>query len=108
MRWNKRYLEMSLRGRNAGRVYDKHPNGVHKRVCEEMEKVKDIYDHPEKYKGKELTHQVDVALRELALEKVRKEKYPEYPSRMASLYVSRSYEEAERWGEYFARLGRPT
>ena len=42
------------------------------------------------------------------LEKVRKEKYPQYPSRMASLYVSKSYEEAERWGDYFAKIGRPT
>lgn len=87
---------------------DKHPNGVHKRVYEELETVNDIYNNPEKYKDTELTHKVDVALRELALEKVRKEKYSEYPSRMASLYVSKSYEEAERWGDYFAKLGRPT
>ena len=87
---------------------DKHPNGVYKRVYEEMETVKDIYEHPGKYKNEELTHKVDVALRELALEKVRKEKYPEYPSRMASLYVSKTFEEAEQWGDYFAKLGRPT
>lgn len=87
---------------------NKHPNGVHKRVYEELETVNDIYNNPEKYKDTELTHKVDVALRELALEKVRKEKYSEYPSRMASLYVSKSYEEAERWGDYFAKLGRPT
>ena len=87
---------------------DMHPNGVHKRVYEEIETVNDIYKSPDKYRDKELTHKVDVALRELALEKVRKEKYPEYPSRMASLYVSGSYEEAERWGDYFAKLGRPT
>ena len=87
---------------------DKHPNGVYKRVYEEMETVKDIYEHPGKYKNEELTHKVDVALRELALEKVRKEMYPEYPSRMASLYVSKTFEEAELWGDYFAKLGRPT
>ncbi len=29
---------------------DQHPNGVHKRVYEEMETVKDIYEHPGKYK----------------------------------------------------------
>ena len=85
-----------------------HPNGVHKRVYEQMETVEDIYRNPDKYKDTELSHVVDVALRELALEKVRKEKYPQYPSRMASLYVSKSFEEAERWGEYFAKLGRPT
>lgn len=86
---------------------EKHPNGVHDRVYAQMSAVEDIYGNPEKYEGKELSHEVDVALRELALEKVRKEKYPQYPSRMASLYVSETYEEAERWGEYFARLGRP-
>ena len=87
---------------------DKHPNGVHKRVYEEFETVNDIYSNPDKYRDKELTHKVSVALRELALEKVRKERYPDYPSRMASLYVSRSFEEAKRWGDYFAKIGRPT
>ena len=55
---------------------ENHPNGVHQRVYAQMETVKDIYNNPEAYRGKELTHVVDVALRELALEKVRKEKYP--------------------------------
>ena len=85
-----------------------HPNGVHQRVYEQLETVKDIYAHPEKYEGTEFSHDVKVALRELALEKVRKEKYPNYPSRMASLYVSRTFKEAEQWGDYFVSLGRPT
>ena len=85
-----------------------HPNGVYRRVYAQLETVEDIYRDPEKYRGTEMTHEADVALRELVLEKVRKEKYPQYPSRMASLYVSRTYEEAERWGDYFARIGRPT
>jgi len=87
---------------------EEHPNGVHKRVYEQLAVVEDIYKDPEKYKNTELTHVVDVALRELALEKVRKEKYPDYPSRMASLYVSKTFKEAEQWGDYFASLGRPT
>ena len=62
-----------------------HPNGVHKRVYEQLAVVEDIYSNPEKYKDTELSHSVDVALRELALEKVRKEKYPNYPSRMAAI-----------------------
>ena len=49
-----------------------------------------------------------MALRELAMEEVRREKYPQYPSRMACLYVSRELEESRRWGEFFARIGRPT
>jgi len=89
-------------------VDETHPNGVHDRVYSCIDTVEDIRLHPEKYEGVELSHNVDVALRELALEKVRKEKYPEYPSRMASLYVSGSFKEAEQWGDYFASLGRPT
>ena len=87
---------------------DQHPNGVYKRVYACMDTVEDIYRQPEKYEATELSHAVHVALRELALEEIRKEKYPRCPSRMASLYVSKTYEEAERWGEYFSRLGRPT
>ncbi len=87
---------------------EEHPNGVYARVYAQMSIVEDIYKNPKKYEGAELSHEVDVALRELALEKVRKEKYPQYPSRMAALYVSKTYDEAVRWAEYFARLGRPT
>ncbi len=90
------------------RLDEQHPNGVYQRVHAEMETVKDIYAHPENWEGKDFSHTVKVALRELALEKVRKEKYPQYPSRMACLYVSRSQKEAEQWEDYFAGLGRPT
>lgn len=105
------YHVVSDRPKYAGqhfKVDEEHPNGVYDRVQEQMSIVEDIYKNPEKYKGTELSHNVDVALRELALEKVRKEKYPQYPSRMAALYVSRTYEEAEQWADYFARIGRPT
>lgn len=44
----------------------------------------------------------------LELKKVRVEKYPYYPSRMACLYVSKTLEEAEEWFDYFISLGRPT
>ena len=45
---------------------------------------------------------------ELALEKVRRKKYPQYPSRMSCLYVSKNFDEADNWGKYFAKIGRPT
>jgi len=47
-----------------------------------------------------------VAYRELALEKVRSEHYPLYPSRMACLYTSRTFGEAEKWADYFQKIGR--
>ncbi len=84
---------------------EQHPNRVHMRVYDHWDEVKDIYANPHKYEGRELSHEIQVALRELALEKVRKEKYP---SRMAALYVSKTFQEAEQWGDYFASLGRPT
>ncbi|MDE6412480.1 MAG: DUF2441 domain-containing protein [Eubacterium sp.] len=83
-------------------------NGVYKRVNEKLDIVNDIYANPEKYKDITLEHHISVALRELAMEKVRIEKYSDYPSRMACLYVSKTLEEAEKWFDYFVRLSRPT
>ena len=75
---------------------ESHPNGVYQRVYAQLDVIKEIYRNPQKFEGTKLSHAVDVALRELALEKIRKEKYSQYPSRMASLYVSNTYEEAVR------------
>ena len=70
--------------------------------------VEEIYAHPENYDAETLEHHTSVSLRELALEEVRQQKYPHYPSRMGCLYVSKTLKEAENWGEFFARIGRPT
>lgn len=87
---------------------ENHHNGVWNRVNEKLDIVDDIYYNPEKYKNIRLEHHTSVALRELALEKVRIEKFPSFPSRMACLYVSKTLEEAEKWFDYFTSLGRPT
>lgn len=90
-------------------IFDEnHHNGVWQRVNEKLDIVSDIYNNPEKHKETKLEHHTSVALRELALEKVRIEKFPNYPSRMACLYVSKTLEEAEKWFDYFVSLGRPT
>ena len=90
-------------------IFDEnHFSGVYERVYNLFNVVEDIYSNPDKYKNAELDHHLKVALRELALEEVRKKKYPNYPSRLASLYVSNSLEEAESWYKYFISLGRPT
>lgn len=86
---------------------EEHHSGVYQRVMDRVELVRDVYAHPEKY-PLPLEHHLDVAIRELAMEQVRKEKFPEYPSRMACLYVSRTLEESVRWAEFFSRIGRPT
>ncbi|MBQ9142919.1 MAG: DUF2441 domain-containing protein [Lachnospiraceae bacterium] len=87
---------------------DNHHSGVYSRVMAQLETVRDIYANPQKYEAVELEYPIKVALRELALEEVRKERYPQYPSRMSCLYASEHLEEAKRWADYFMSLGRPT
>ncbi|MCC8074243.1 MAG: HAD-IA family hydrolase [Clostridiales bacterium] len=90
-------------------IFDEnHHNGIWQRVNEKLDIVNDIYNHPEKYGNVELEHHTSVALRELALEKIRLNKYPNYPSRMACLYVSKTIEDAEKWFKYFVSINRPT
>lgn len=87
---------------------DNNHSGVYTRVYEKLEIVRDIYEHPEKYDEKTLEHHTAVALRELAIEEVRKQHYPNYPSRMSCLYVSKNLKEAKKWADFFVELGRPT
>lgn len=84
-------------------------NGVYSRVMEKLELVDQIYADPGAWAGKELEHHTAVALRELAMEEVRKERFPQYPSRMACLFVSETLAEAEDWAAFFANdCHRPT
>ena len=90
-------------------IFDEnHHSGVYERVYNLKNLVEDIYNNPRKYDNDNLEHHTKVALRELALEEVRKNRYPNYPSRLASLYVSKTYEEAKDWYDYFISIGRPT
>ncbi len=82
-------------------------SGVCRRVLEKLPVVEEIYQNPAAWAGKELEHHTMVALRELALEQVRKESFPQCPSRLHCLYVTETLEEARWWGEFFAGLGRP-
>ena len=84
-----------------------HHNGVFQRVMEKREIVRTIYADPQNF-SEELEHHTAVALRELAMEQVRREFFPDYPSRMSCLYVSRTLEEARRWASFFAEISRPT
>lgn len=87
---------------------EKHHSEVYQRVYDKIDIVNDIYANPSKYDSETLEHHTSVALRELALEEVRRKKYPQYPSRMGCLYVSEAFEEADNWGKFFAEIGRPT
>ena len=86
-------------------VFDEnHHSGVYQRVHDKLEIVRQIYANPGAYKEEELEHHTAVALRELAMEEVRRKSYPQYPSRMACLYVSETLEEAEKWGAFLQGL----
>lgn len=87
---------------------EEHHSGVYERVMSKKELVKDFYEHPEKYDIETLDYPLSVAIREFALEEVRENKYPGYPSRMNCLYTSRTQEESGQWFDYFTSLGRPT
>lgn len=90
-------------------IFDEnHHSGVYQRVYDKLETVRQIYANPTAYKADDLEHHTAVALRELAMEEIRQQKYPQYPSRMSCLYVSKTFEEAEKWGAFFAEIGRPT
>ena len=90
-------------------VFDENNHsGVYQRVVDKIDAVNEIYKNPAHYQADTLEHHTSVALRELAMEEVRKEEYPFYPSRMSCLYVSKTYKEAVQWGDFFSKIGRPT
>ena len=83
-------------------------NGVYKRVLEKLDIAQEIYSQPKKFNVEKLDHHTRVALRELALEKVRSKICPDAPTRMGCLYVSETLQEAEEWAKSFINWGRPT
>ena len=87
---------------------ENHHNGVFKRVDAYQKVVnnQEIQDELKQLILSNMDYWGKVASRELALEKVRKEKYPFYPSRMACLYTSRTFEEAKSWAQFFDEIGR--
>ncbi len=90
-------------------IFDEtHHNGVYQRVMERQRIVDEIYENPARYEAEKSEHHTLVALRELAMEEVRRKEYPGFPSRMSCLYVSKTFEEAEKWAQFFVRIGRPT
>lgn len=84
-----------------------YPSGVYRRVMEKVPLVEEIYQNPGAWAGKPLEHHTMVALRELALEQVRREQFPQHPSRLHCLYVSETREEAPAVGVVFCQPGPP-
>ncbi|MEH7454783.1 DUF2441 domain-containing protein [Gottfriedia acidiceleris] len=55
---------------------------------------------------KKYVGQTTRAIREVILEMVRLQEYPEYPSRLSCLYAAKSYEDALKWKEIFDSFNR--
>lgn len=85
-----------------------HHNGVYSRVM----MFKKIFEGEEvdgdlaDFIKLDLEKWSKVAFRELALEKIRIEEFPQYPSRMACLYTSQTLDEAREWAQFFKQIGR--
>ncbi|MBW8352098.1 DUF2441 domain-containing protein [Bacillus sp. IITD106] len=87
-----------------------HYNGVYDRVmaCKNILDGNKPIDDLSKFINLNLEYWTVRTYRELALEKVRKEKYPNYPSRMSCLYTSKTLSDAEMWANSFIKSGRKT
>lgn len=84
-------------------------NSLYARVMDKLELVEKIYADPDAWADAAQEHHTAVALRELAMEEVREREFPQYPSRMACLFVSETLAEAEDWAAFFANdCRRPT
>lgn len=85
-----------------------HYNGVYLRVmaCKHILAGNKPIDEFSRYIHSNLEYWSVRTYRELALEKVRKEKYLNYPSRMSCLYTTKRLADAEMWADSFLNSGR--
>jgi len=87
---------------------DNHPNGVYHRVmaCQKLLDGHPATDELSLFITGNLEYWAIRTYRELAMEKVRRDKYPHFPSRMSCLYTSRTLSDAEMWASSFRSSGR--
>lgn len=102
------YHVVTQRPMEVGQIIDTKNNksGVYTRVMEKANAVNNVYNLTDTKCNIMLEHHLKVAMRELALEEVRQKHFPTYPSRLTSLYVSNTLEEAESWAYVFLNMGR--
>ncbi|BCN30832.1 DUF2441 domain-containing protein [Anaeromicropila herbilytica] len=87
---------------------DEHHNSVYHRVmtCKRILAGENVTGDLADFIRTDLDKWSKVTYRELSLEKVRKEEFPQYPSRMACLYTSQTLNEAKQWAKFFEEIGR--
>lgn len=83
-------------------------NGIYNRVtaCKKILDGDHSMDELSNFINSNLEYWTVRTYRELALEKVRKEKYTNYPSRMSCLYTSKTLSGAEMWAASFMNSNR--
>jgi len=87
---------------------ENHPNGVCRRVraWEAMERGEAVGGELGGLIASNPGRWAQVARRELAMETIRSECFPHLPSRLHSLYASRTLAEARSWAGFFKKSGR--
>ena len=86
-------------------VFDEYRhNFIYKKIDKYRTTVKRVYEKKAKVDSEELKK----ALREYAMEEVREKEFPDYPSRLASLHVSRTLKEAKVWYNLYRSQGKKT
>ena len=87
-------------------VFDEYRhNFIYKKIDKYRTTVKRVYENKDNIDNNE---ELKKALREYALEEVRQKEFPNYPSRLASLHVSRTLKEAEVWYNLYISQGKKT
>lgn len=83
-------------------------NGVYNRVmaCKHILDGNEPTDDLSIFINSNLEYWAVRTYRELAMEEVRMEKYPNYPSRMSCLYTTRTLSDANMWANSFKSSGR--
>ncbi|MBR2679126.1 MAG: DUF2441 domain-containing protein [Bacilli bacterium] len=91
---------------NQEMIFDElRHNFIYKKIDKYRGKVKRVYEKKLKLTDDE---ELKKALREYALEEVREKEFPNYPSRLASLHVSRTLDEAMVWYDLYISQGKKT
>lgn len=85
-----------------------HPNGVCRRVraWERSMTGAAPQDECDALVASNPVRWAQVAQRELAMEQIRREQFPDLPSRLSCLYTSRTLEAAQTWADFFQKVGR--
>lgn len=105
------YHAVTERPMSVGQVIlfdENHHNGVYNRImsCQKLMNGESADGELDNFISSEMDNWIPCTFQELALEKVRQEEFPQYPSRLSCLYTSKTLDEAMNWAKFFKKIGR--